>query len=73
MIFIHSLYLLFILYLVLQWYRIHSNGGAKYIVTSPRRITVCLAESCFNTNLEFRYILIFRRPMCSPNYLHFMT
>lgn len=48
-------------------------GGAKYTVTSPRTITVCLTESCFNTYLEFRYILIFRQPMFSPNYLHFMT
>ena len=37
-------------------------GGAKCTVRSPRSITVCLAESCFNTNLEFLYILIFRRP-----------
>ncbi len=29
MIFIHSLCLMFILYLVLQWYRIHSNEGSK--------------------------------------------
>ena len=59
--------------MVLPWYRIDSNRGAKCTVRSPRLITVCLAESCFNTYLEFLYILIFRRPMFSPNYLHFMT
>lgn len=45
---------------------IDSNRGAKCTVRSPRLITVCLAESCFNTNLEFLYILIFRRPISAP-------
>ena len=73
MIFIHSLYLLFILIPITAMVSYRFKWGAKYTVTSPRTITVCLAESCFNTYLEFRYILISRRPMFSPNYLHFMT